>query len=95
MKKYISKHLEIEHLSNERQQKILKELQEAIQVKLTAKIIKILPADDKETYFKLLDQNNPDKTREFLIGKIEDYDQIAEATAKEVIDRFKEKRREQ
>ncbi len=95
MKKYISKHLEIEHLSNERQQKILEELQEAIQVKLTAKIIKILPADDKETYFKLLDQNNPDKTREFLIGKIEDYDQIAEATAKEVIDRFKEKRREQ
>ena len=93
MKKYISKHLEIEHLSNERQQKILKELQEAIQVKLTAKIIKILPADDKETYFKLLDQNNPDKTREFLIGKIEDYDQIAETTAKEIIDKFKEKRR--
>ena len=93
MKKYISKHLEIEHLSNERQEKILEELQEAIQIKLTAKIIKILPADDKETYFKLLNQNNPDKTREFLIGKIEDYDQIAEATAKEVIDRFKEKRR--
>ena len=85
--------MEIEHLSSGRQEKILEELQEAIQVKLTAKIIKILPADDKETYFKLLDQNNPDKTREFLIGKIEDYDQIAETTAKEIIDKFKEKRR--
>ena len=89
-KKDIAKHLNIQKLPKNRQEKMIKSLEDIIQRRISLAVYDLLTDEDKET----LVQTTKKERLSFVKSRIPDLDNMRNSIASSAVDRFKIKARE-
>jgi len=89
-KKDIAKHLNIQKLPKNRQEKMIKSLEDIIQRRISLAVYDLLTDEDKET----LVQTTKKERLPFVKSRIPDLDNMLNSVASSAVDRFKIKARE-
>ena len=89
LQKEILKDLNIDHLPEADQEKILAKLGEVITQKIALEILKNLPEDKREEFKKLSESEDITELDDFVRANIPNSDEVISAAMKDVIDSVK------